>query len=217
MRYTRFALPSLIACGLALAPSAPAAAQGERATTFIGGGGLADHGPELRRAGHAGLRHRVYTADSLTVHEPPTFGRSVLERVELHVEGVYQGSSGRALCGRWGGGDCWSGEHTGGVSLTAIWVATPLRHPVRLYFVPGSAGVFARLRRTGHAVPDAGSPLGRFEPDGWRLDPGLGVGNGMGVQLAVGGHEVMAELRPTVIRYRGESGGMLALSLGVTF
>lgn len=88
-----------------------------------------------------------------------------------------------------------------GAGLVTRWSPAPQTWAVRPYFLPLTAGVF--LDGTERRGP---------------VQPGIGIGNGFGVEVPVGGVSVSLEAR-SVVFYQGSGrdGGSLPVSFGITF
>ena len=209
--------PPLFLLLLLLAAATPVQAQQAR-TSFLLGYGGADFEASLGLGIHLNVRHRIARRDSVDVSG--TAPRPIIvPRVSLEAEAFSQlGRSGVAigacdaraeqLCSREANPLLTVGGGLGGrVDMTSI------ERPVYLYFLPITAGLY--LRR--HELRER--PLGSTELVTHPQTSVMGgIGNGMGVQARMGGVEAMLEVRAILMRdLRGERGGSLPVSLGVTW
>ena len=156
-------------------------------TTVSSGVGAVGPGADLGPGVSLGVRHHLLTLDPESVPEPFAVVLRAGHRWTVAADGFAQRGFEHSN-GRWFAG--------GGLLLR--WDPVSDRAPVRPYFVVVSAGAYAGVERAGRPV-----------------SAGLGVGNGLGLEVPVGGGAVSLEARGVGL-VAGEESSLL-VTLGYSF
>jgi hypothetical protein len=187
-------------------------------TTILAGGGVVEHQHGLVPAKHVAARRLLVGWDTISLWDVD--GRTYrAERMELHLEGQLQRSSGDSRCEVLVGEGCFRTEHLLSTGIAVRMWITPSRFPLQLQFVPASASVHLSQRRLldrGEPTPTA--PFGVFTPGDRATAIGFGIGNGVALRARVADRDALLEMRPTLIRFSdGRRGGMIPISMGIAF
>jgi hypothetical protein len=187
-------------------------------TTLLVGGGVMEHQHALVPAKHVAVRRLLVARDSVSLWDLD--GRAYrAERLELHLEGQLQRSSGATRCEVFAGEGCFRTEHLLSTGISARMWISPDRLPLQLQFVPASASVHLSQRRLlNRGEPTPTAPFGVYTPGDRVTAVGFGIGNGVALRARVADRDALLEMRPTLIRYPdGRRGGMIPISMGIAF
>lgn len=219
MRIHRLGLPLL---ALLLADGGEVQGQSQRTHTLLSGSGYTEHSGGLTPSLHVAGRRLLLRWDSVPYFYPDVHAPVMLRNLQIHTEASYQRVLARPNlreCRLTSRSRCEGDLTLVGAGLTTTWGANPARHPVQLYFVPGSVGFYLRVMETESLPPAEALTSSVVAREADRSAAvGFAVGNGAGLRFRLAERDVLVEVRPTLVYFLdGERRGSMPIGIGFTF